>query len=155
MHIQRWLRSLVLRKNIAEKCAGVRGWLFRNTASNFALSTLVRLRSFSLSCEKTSPKNVLRFGLSFSRKTAFLAPCGMRIQRRLRSLVLKETYCGEAFCCEKMRGKPEYNLQKKPASSVAESRSEQYAISAIHKKGKSKWITIICRPLRSCRSTSA
>ena len=42
----------------------------------------------ALSCEKTSPKNDLRFGLSFSRKTSFLASCGMHIQRRLRSLVL-------------------------------------------------------------------
>ena len=41
------------------------GLSFPNTASNFAWSTLVRLRSFSLSCEKTSPKNDLRFGLSF------------------------------------------------------------------------------------------
>ena len=137
MHIQRRLRSLVLRKNITEKWFDVRGWVsrilrqisfgvrlyvcayfpcfakkhhrkmnwgfvlsFPNTASNFARSTDSTPSLIFLVLQKNITEKWFEVSGWVSCKTAFLAPCGMHIRRW-------------GFCCEKMRGKPEYNLQIK------------------------------------------
>ena len=65
MRIQRRLRSLVLRKNIAEKCAEVRaefpeyGVKFHSEYRQYAVAY------FPCLAKKISPKNVLRFRAEF------------------------------------------------------------------------------------------
>ena len=90
---------LVLRKNTTEKWFEVWGW---DSRIRRQISLEVRLyvcAYFPCLAKKHHRKMIWGSGW-VSRKTSFLAPCGMHIRRW-------------GFCCEEMRGKPEYNLQIK------------------------------------------